>query len=484
MTSSTIQSQEDHDNDLTVTAPPYTGDVDLEKAITRTSMINKQSSKKICPYDKNDLPPHHLEKIYTDETSTTDSSSRSISPDDIPDGGYGWVITVAGFLGYFVMYGVTNLWGLFSQAYATSVLEGKATTLELITIGSLIFVSINMFSPLSSLLVSRIGTRFTYGLGGFLMCLAVILAGFSTEVWHLYLTQGLLFGFGGSFLYMAVTSVIPQWFTARRGTAMGISSAGSGIGALALSPMVNFLIIEYGLPWAYRILGFFLLGICAIGTILIKDRLPRSQRKNLPVKSPFQLSMFKDVNFVIWLFGSVISLMGYLPPLFYLPKYAAEIGINQTDASNLLAILSAMNAVGRIGLGFVADKVGRLNMFIIVSVLSGAFSFVIWQFAISYNILLVFCILWGATSGLYYALAAPITVCIVGSHNISGGLSILFITSAIAAMGTPISAAIQQITPNNGYFGIQMFSGAVYVLGAMICIYLKYRLTGSLLAKY
>ena len=87
-------------------------------------------------------------------------------------------------------------------------------------------------------------------------------------------------------------------------------------------------------------------------------------------------------------------------------EYAADIGLDQTDAANLLAILSAMNAVGRVGLGFIADKIGRLNMFIIISILSGLFSFVIWPFATSYNILLIFCILWGATSGMYYALVS------------------------------------------------------------------------------
>jgi MFS family permease len=38
---------------------------------------------------------------------------------------------------------------------------------------------------------------------------------------------------------MSVVAVIPQWFTTKRGAAMGISSAGTGIGGLALSPMVR-----------------------------------------------------------------------------------------------------------------------------------------------------------------------------------------------------------------------------------------------------
>ena len=64
---------------------------------------------------------------------------------------------------------------------------------------------------------------------------------------------------------------------------------------------------------------------------------------------------------------------------------------------------------------------------------------------------------------------------------LSSGLSIVFIFSAVSAMGTPIMAALQQ---SHGYISIQMFDGSVYVFGALICLFLKLRLTrGSLLSK-
>ncbi|KAI9269221.1 major facilitator superfamily domain-containing protein [Phascolomyces articulosus] len=455
-------------------------EMDIEKAPNSSfsSTSNEQPSN--CDSQNTIDKKHSGAKKGITERS---SPSKDEFEDIVPDGKYGWAVVLAGFFGYITIFGMSNVYGVFSQAYATTTLKNKASTLELMTVGSVIFVSVNVLSPIS-ILLARFGTRFNYGLGSILTCLGVILAGFSTEIWHLYLTQGLLFGFGASFLYMSISSVIPQWFTTRRGVAMGISSAGSGLGALFLSPMANSLIMKYGLPWAYRILGFFFLGLCTIGTILIKDRLPSSHRKNLPIKSPIQLSMFKEIDFNLWLLGSVIGVMGYLPPLFYLPKYAADIGIGPTDASSLLSVLSASNAVFRVALGFIADTIGRLNMFIIASALSGIFSFVIWPFANSYGVLLAYCILWGGTSGMYYALAAPITASVVGMEKLSAGLSIAFLMSAIAAMGTPISAAIQQVTPNNGYLGIQIFDGSVYVLGAIICLYLKYRLTGSILSKY
>ena len=68
-------------------------------------------------------------------------------------------------------------------------------------VGSVMNVSLNLFTPVSVML-ARFGTRFNYALGSILMCLGLMLASLTTEIWHLYLTQGLLFGFGCSFLYM------------------------------------------------------------------------------------------------------------------------------------------------------------------------------------------------------------------------------------------------------------------------------------------
>lgn len=213
---------------------------------------------------------------------------------------------------------LASIWGVFSNAYATTILKDKATTIELMGVGSTLIICLNIFSPLSPLL-APLGARLTMMIGSVLMSLGLILAGFSSEVWHLYLTQGILFGLGSSLVYMSIVAVIPQWFTTRRGTAMGISSAGSGFGGLALSPMVSSLVSKYGLPWTYRIIGLMAFGICMLASCLIRTRLPPGHHKQ-PIRSPIKRALLKDVNFVIMLVGVVISLTGYLIPLFYLPS--------------------------------------------------------------------------------------------------------------------------------------------------------------------
>ncbi|KAI9248414.1 major facilitator superfamily domain-containing protein [Sporodiniella umbellata] len=398
--------------------------------------------------------------------------------DSIPDGGYGWVIAVCGFLVNFIMFGTSAIWGVFSNAYATTVLAGKASTMQLMGVGSLMIVTLNLFSPIGPLL-SPLGPRLVLFAGAVMMSLGIILAGFSTEVWHLYLTMGLVFGVGSSLVYMSIVSVIPQWFTTRRGTAMGLSSAGSGFGGLALSPMVTSLVAKFGLPWAHRIIGLMAFGICATAACFLRTRLP-PQTKKQPVKLPIKLSMLKDVNFLLMLAGLVIALFGYLIPLFYLPTYARAFGVTASESSNLVGVACAMNAIGRLSLGFVGDRIGRINMFAIASTSSGLFCMLLWPFAKTYQTMMAFAVLFGFTCGIYYALAPPITASVVGTENIASGLSLLFIMSSIAGVGPPIASAIQLATPNNGFIGIQMFSGAVYITGSAICMYLKLRLTGSL----
>ncbi|KAI8338720.1 major facilitator superfamily domain-containing protein [Chlamydoabsidia padenii] len=459
------------ENELTVVARPYhhhSDSPDLEKLSTIATDNHDRHS--------------HLDKLETIPTNM--DAASALDPvnteyhDDIPNGGYGWFVALAGFLSNFCMFGFASIYGVFSNAFATGVLEGKASTVELMGVGSTILACLNLLTPFTPML-ARFGTRTVMFCGGTFMSLGIILAGFTTEIWHLYLTLGVLFGCGSSLVYFSVVAVIPQWFTTRRGTAMGLSSAGTGIGGLALSPMANSLIAKYGIAWALRIIGLMAFGICMVATALIRTRLPRPPM-NEKIRSPIKPSMLKDVNFSLWLVGVVISLTGYFVPLFYLPKYGTAIGLDPATTSNLVGICCAMNAVGRLALGWVGDRIGRLNMYIIGCTIAGLLCCLLWTFATTYESLLAFSITWGFVCGLYFALAPPITGGIVGIEKTSPGLAFLFVVSSISAVGPPVASAIQNATPGGGYIGVQIFSGAVYLVGALICFVLKIKMTRSL----
>lgn len=86
-------------------------------------------------------------------------------------------------------------WGNFQQLYL-QVYAGQTDTFRIsfvITLASAILLSSGIFfTPIIQLL----GYRGTMIIGTFLAPLGIILSSFATELWHLYLTQGMVFGIG------------------------------------------------------------------------------------------------------------------------------------------------------------------------------------------------------------------------------------------------------------------------------------------------
>ena len=75
-----------------------------------------------------------------------------------------------------------------------------------------------------------------YTLAAGITCLSggFIAASFTTQIWQLFLSQGILVGMGCGLIYVPTLPIVSQWFHKRRGLANGITSAGSGIGGLAM----------------------------------------------------------------------------------------------------------------------------------------------------------------------------------------------------------------------------------------------------------
>jgi len=48
-------------------------------------------------------------------------------------------------------------------------------------------------------------------IGGFIIAISLFLASISQKLWHLYLTQGLLYGIGGGMAYFPAVGIVPEW---------------------------------------------------------------------------------------------------------------------------------------------------------------------------------------------------------------------------------------------------------------------------------
>jgi MFS family permease len=58
---------------------------------------------------------------------------------------------------------------------------------------------------------------------GWLICIVALLSSsFATKLWHLIITQGVLYGIGIVIIYYPMLSMLNEWFVKRRGLAYGL----------------------------------------------------------------------------------------------------------------------------------------------------------------------------------------------------------------------------------------------------------------------
>ena len=96
--------------------------------------------------------------------------------------------------------------------------------------------------------------------------------GIRLQLWHLFLTQAILYGIGSSLYYFPILSLTPGYFDKHRGFALGFILSGAGVGGLVLSPVVRILISKLGIGWALRILGIWNLCVGIPVSFVVKKR--------------------------------------------------------------------------------------------------------------------------------------------------------------------------------------------------------------------
>ncbi|RKP09409.1 major facilitator superfamily domain-containing protein, partial [Thamnocephalis sphaerospora] len=221
-----------------------------------------------------------------------------------PEGGYGWLVVLSTFLVNFVVFGYAFTWGVYQALYLADVYKGQITTFQLTFL---------------------LGFRLLMCAGAILQPLGLLLASWAHSPWQLYLTHGVLVGIGSALIFFPSVFLPTQWFLRRRGLATGISVAGSGIG-----------------------------GLCEATKRPLDAISAVSQTKRRIV----DLSLLKRADFAALAMMATLVTFGYLAPLYLLPSYATFIGLTASDGALFVGLSSGINAIGRISLGFAADRLG------------------------------------------------------------------------------------------------------------------------------
>lgn len=409
------------------------------------------------------LPDDHPPSPADTQVASNNNSIVAIdTPTPPPDGGYGWVCTVCVATVNAHTWGLNSSYGVFLAYYLANDLFPGATSMEYAFIGSLTISCALLVSPAATLGVRKFGTRKTMFLGVVLESLGLICASFATQIWHLFLTQGILLGFGIGFLFVSSVPIVPQWFTTKRSLATGFTISGSGLGGLIYSFATGAMIQNLGLAWTFRILGIVAFVVNTVCSILIKDHNKAATSTVLA----FDFSLCKRSEFLLLLGYGWGSMFAYVVLIFSLANYANEIGLDASQAALISAFFNMGQTFGSPLIGYFSDRVGRISMAALMTFLAGFFSLAIWISAKQYGILIFYSVICGAVAGTFWVTAAPVAAEIVGLKNVASGLNILWMAIVLPCLfAEPIALQIKDSTGN--YLGTQIWVGLMYVAAAI-----------------
>ncbi|KAJ1731850.1 hypothetical protein LPJ61_002331 [Coemansia biformis] len=391
------------------------------------------------------------------------------------DGPFGWIPTLAATVNYMFIFGASNSYGVFSTYYLNDRFAGtSAATLS--WIGSLITISMFSLNVVTGALADSQGYRATAYIGTVLCTAAYILASFSSKVWQLMLTQGILFGIGASFLLAPSNSIAPQWFGRHRGLASGVAMAGSSLGGLWFTAATQAAMDHLGFAWTLRILGITTFVVTGIMNLFYFQRVPAQPRKRI-----FELQVARRLTFWLIALGLLTAYTGHWAVVFYVGTAARQLGGSLQDGSRLLLVLNAGNVVGRILAGFIADRFGSINTLVLSLLLTAALELPLWMLACSLAQLYVLCVLYGLVSSTFISLNPVIVAAHFSSSPLSSVMGMTNLFSGLGGLlGNLSQGAIFDAYGKHMHLtGTIIFSGVSILVSAVVALALRAHLIRS-----
>lgn len=277
-----------------------------------------------------------------------------------------WLIvlgTVIAQLGLGTIY----TWSLFNQP----LVDKFGWQLSGVTITFSITSFALAFSTLAGgKLQDKLGIRKLISISGLVLGAGLILTSKVTSISMLYLTAGVIVGAADGIAYLTSLSNCIKWFPEKKGLISGISVGAYGTGSLIFKYINGSLISSVGVSKTFLYWGIMVMVLVVIGAQLIKDApviaaSVNNSSSNIN-KREFSVKEMLKTKEAYFLF--VIFFTACMSGL-YLIGIVKDIGVQLAGltpavAANAVAMIAIFNTAGRIILGTLSDKLGRLNVII------------------------------------------------------------------------------------------------------------------------
>lgn len=327
---------------------------------------------------------------------------------------YGWYVVAAAFTVMLVGFAAAYSFSAFFPALQQEFNASRASISLVFSVGGALYFWVGAISgPLSD----RFGPRWVCLFGFCALGAGLTAAGLAPSLAVVYLGFGLGIGLGVGFTYVPAVGAVQPWFLRRRGFASGLAVSGIGVGTLIGPLLASALIGAIGWRETFIALG---LGAAvaggAVSLVLENDpeRRPGGMRDEAGAAGAAPVSIglrdaLRTRPFLLLYASAACLSFALFVPFVHLVPYALDHGFSVATGALVLGLVGIGSTVGRFLVGSVADRYGRLEVY--VCCFGGvAMTFFVWLLASELVLLGIFAFVFGTFYGGFVALAPSVTV--------------------------------------------------------------------------
>ncbi|MCG8440484.1 MAG: MFS transporter [Caulobacterales bacterium] len=332
-------------------------------------------------------------------------------------------------------------------------------------------------APVIGSLAPKIGLR-TLGVIG--------LAGHAIGYVLISLNTGSLVLWYASFALLAVlaagslpiiwTAGLNGWFIANRGKAIGITMAGTGIGAFVLPPIVEFLIANYGWRAAYQGIGvgLFAFSLPIVLVLFRENKEPPAGTRAAAPAAAWGMTREEALrHHKFWILGAVlfltvIVLVGLLSNF---ERILSSKGLERDQIAAIAAVLGATVVIGRVMVGALIDRFWAPGVAALIFVLPILATFILQVDAVSVSFALLIAVFIGLAAGAELDMMAYLTSKYFGPRRypaVFGGIFAFFTVGA--GIGPPIYGSLSQSW--GGYNPVLLMSAGILCVSIVLFLML------------
>ena len=244
-----------------------------------------------------------------------------------------------------------------------------------------------LVSPWAGSLGDRYGARKAMLVGTALFLIGMVATAYVTELWHFWLTYGVILGIAQAIFLVPLIPAAMIWFRRHLGMAMGLIMASWGLGPALATPLIAYLVDSMGWSDSFLTIGIassvlmvvfiFIfrnrpgdVSLKAYGTLLsdppLSDKIP-------PTKLLTEFNQYIRKTAAYWNLSSIhfLGCVGHAVILIWIIPIATSQGLTLLNASLILTLMSAVSILTRISTPMLCERLGVRTIMTVFYILQG-----------------------------------------------------------------------------------------------------------------